>query len=512
MVGRSIWVANIIVFISSACTLILELIAGRILAPYIGVSLYTWTSIIGVCLAGISIGNYLGGRIADRWASPMTLSIIFFVSSLATLGVLAMTALFAATGLPIQLPLMARIISLTAVIFFLPVLIMGMVTPVVIKLTLVNLQTTGNTVGTIYAFSTVGSVVGTFATGFFLVEAMGTRAIVLAVAIVLLLMAIITGRLWRSAPKAAATTLVVLAVAGALFNFRSDLLTSPCIYESSYFCIRVHDTEIGGKKVRSLVLDHLVHSYTSLEDSTVLGYGYERTYANLTTYLTQEKPALKALFIGGGGYTFPKYLEAVYPQSEIHVLEIDPAVTVAAHDYLGLKQDTRVQTHNGDARYFMMQWKNPPKFDVVYGDAFNDLSVPYHLTTREFNKMVFDIMSDDGVYMVNVIDNYQTGEFVRAFLNTLAEVFPNVYLMSEGEAWIHNSANTWVVVATKKPFDEAGFAQVISAKNSGQISTAVMDSPQLNKYRSEGRRIIISDDYAPVDQLVARLYWEREKS
>ena len=199
MVWRSIWQANIVVFVSSACTLILELIAGRVLAPYVGVSLITWTSIIGVVLAGISIGNYLGGRIADRRASPSTLFVILFASSLTTVGVLGATAVVAGFGVLSQLPLMGRIVVLTFLIFFLPTFLMGMVTPVVIKLTLANLKTTGNTVGTIYAFSTAGSIVGTFLTGFLLIELMGVRAIVISVGVVLLLLAIASSRLWRPA-------------------------------------------------------------------------------------------------------------------------------------------------------------------------------------------------------------------------------------------------------------------------------------------------------------------------
>lgn len=192
-------------FMSSACTLILELIAGRVLAPYVGVSLHTWTSIIGVVLAGIAIGNYLGGRIADKRASPITLAVILFASSLTTIGVLATTAVFAGYGILSQLPLMARIVGLTFLIFFVPTLLMGMVSPVVIKLTLANLRTTGNTVGTIYAFSTAGSIVGAFLTGFLLIELMGVRAIVISVGVVLLLMAIASSRLWRSADNLAST-------------------------------------------------------------------------------------------------------------------------------------------------------------------------------------------------------------------------------------------------------------------------------------------------------------------
>src|SRR6266536_4470832 len=212
--SKNLWWAYLVVFVSSACTLILEIVAGRILAPYIGVSLYTWTSIIGVLLAGISLGNYAGGRVADRWGSRRTLGIILLGGGLASLLVLPLTLLagdrnlfrldcgptaegpFSALCTP-QVAIMAKIVMLTRTIFFLPSFILGMVSPVVVRLSLRNLDTSGNTVGKIYAFSTLGSIVGTFLTGFVLIAAFGTREIVLGVGAVLLILAVLTGGLWR---------------------------------------------------------------------------------------------------------------------------------------------------------------------------------------------------------------------------------------------------------------------------------------------------------------------------
>src|SRR5439155_22589387 len=138
------------------------------------------------------------------------------------------------------------------------------------------------------------------------------------------------------------------------------------------------------------------------------------------------------LFIGGGRYTCPKYLSIVYPQADLHVLEIDPAVTEAAHEYLALPRDTPVQTHNQDARLWFIENQPVGKFDIIYGDAFNDLSVPYHLTTLEFDRMVRRSMKDDGIMMTNIIDNYHTGEFLRAYLRTLTMSFEHVYLFGLG--------------------------------------------------------------------------------
>ena len=194
---RTVWlmlgsvVPYLIVFTASACTLILEIVAGRILAPVIGVSLYTWTSIIGVVLAGISVGNYLGGLTADRFPARLTLGIILLVSGVLTVIILPLISFVG--ELVGGMPLLPRIVVLTAALFLPVSVILGMVTPIVIKLELRELSRTGDIVGRFYAISTAGSILGVFLTGFVLIQWIGTRPIVLAVAIVLFAMALLFG-------------------------------------------------------------------------------------------------------------------------------------------------------------------------------------------------------------------------------------------------------------------------------------------------------------------------------
>jgi MFS family permease len=188
---REVVQANIVVFIASFCTLVIELVAGRILAPFVGVSLYTWTSIIGFVLAGISIGAYLGGLIADRYPKPSTLGWLLFLSGLGALFISPLTNLIGSSEF--HTSLMVRILLITSFIFFVPSCFLGMISPVAVKLTLNNLQKTGNIVGKIYAFSTLGSILGTFATGFFLISWRVTRTILLTQGILL----IVCVHLWR---------------------------------------------------------------------------------------------------------------------------------------------------------------------------------------------------------------------------------------------------------------------------------------------------------------------------
>lgn len=182
-----------IAFIASGCTLVIELVAGRLLAPYIGVSLYTWTSVIGVILAGISIGNFLGGRLADRYPGPSVLGLTLVAASLTsfvTLGLVSVLPQFT-----LWMPLVPRILVLTTVIFFLPGCILGMITPLVVKQALTDLGHAGGLVGRVYAISTAGSLVGVYLTGFVLIAHFGTRLIVIMVAAVLLLLGAVLGNL-----------------------------------------------------------------------------------------------------------------------------------------------------------------------------------------------------------------------------------------------------------------------------------------------------------------------------
>jgi predicted membrane-bound spermidine synthase len=202
-----LWRPNLIVFVSNACIMVLELVAERVIAPHVGVSLYTWTSIIGVVLAGMSLGNYVGGRLADRAASPRLLGLIFLLGGFTSLATLVTSRLDIVAFL--QWPLILEIVLLITILFFLPAAILGTVSPIVAKLALRDLARTGSTVGKIYAAGTVGSILGTLATGFVLTALFGTHRIIWGVGAVLLAMGLIflvggSGRLGEAQEIAAA--------------------------------------------------------------------------------------------------------------------------------------------------------------------------------------------------------------------------------------------------------------------------------------------------------------------
>jgi spermidine synthase len=538
---REVAQANIVVFIASFCTLVIELVAGRILAPFVGVSLYTWTSIIGVVLAGISIGAYLGGLIADRYPRPSTLGWLLFLSGLGALSISPLTNLIGSSEL--QTSLMVRILLITTFIFFAPSCLLGMISPVVVKLTLNNLQKTGNIVGKIYAFSTLGSILGTFATGFFLISWMGTRTILLTQGIILIVCAPIFGGFFFHKKMLilffSLLALIMALVTVSLYAYTMikpeeiptptspfESLRSLCRHafrfpvdddttyfkESDYYTIRVKK-DIGERDnpLETLVLDHLIHSYSDLEDPFYLEYEYIRAYEEVVRWRARGNDAFRALFIGGGGYTFPRFLDAKYSKATMDVVEIDPEVTRVSQEYLGLSETKRVRSYNQDGRWFVMNCRDKESYDFIFGDTFNDLSVPYHLTTKEFAFLLKGLLKPHGLLLTNLIDNFKKGAFLPSYIRTLEEVFGkgNVNLITFSPDVDHIGISTMVVVASPQKLDLDDFTQTIQRETGDARVSYVIPQEHLQQYLSERYSVVLTDDYVPVDNLLAPVFEER---
>ncbi|MFH1370559.1 MAG: fused MFS/spermidine synthase [Planctomycetota bacterium] len=190
---KSLFIPCATVFISSFCIMVLELVAGRIIARFLGSSLYTWTSVIGVVLAGISIGNYIGGRLADRFRPARTLAILFTLCAAACLVTVVANNLIGNLTWLWQFNWPARILLHVTLVFLLPSTLLGTISPVVAKMALERGLPTGRTVGDIYAWGAAGSILGTFVAGYYLIAMMGTVSIVYGVAAVMIIMALLYG-------------------------------------------------------------------------------------------------------------------------------------------------------------------------------------------------------------------------------------------------------------------------------------------------------------------------------
>jgi spermidine synthase len=504
--------AYVIMFIASFCTLVIEMVAGRILAPFVGVSIYTWTSIIGVILAGISIGAYVGGKLVDRFPVRKTLGWLLLLSGISALTIIPFTNLIAAYRF--NMPLMIRIFLVTTVIFFLPGCILGTISPVVVRLTLKSLENAGNVIGKIYAVSTLGAIIGTFATGFLLISWMGTRSIVLAMGIILILLALFSGALFKTR-KAVAIFVVIAApcIWGVYaYAYKIPLRENTYLYkESDYYTIKLMKTTSSDQKtpLHAMVLDNLIHSYVCLDDPLHIEYEYERIYSDVLKWKFKKDEDFKSLTIGGGGYTFPRYMEISYPKAQIDVVEIDPEVTSIVYKHLGLSADTRINTYNTDGRWFVMNCAE--KYDLIFTDAYNDLSIPYHLTTKEFLVQLKSILNPDGLIMSNIIDNFQVGAFLPSYIRTLREVFgeKNVYLLSVSPNFENTRISTFIVIAGNGNLDIKDFDSHVKSHLRGNATSVVVPDHLMDEFMTKRSSITIRDDYAPVDNLIAPIFEER---
>ncbi|MGB9868147.1 MAG: fused MFS/spermidine synthase [Bacillota bacterium] len=470
----------------------LELVASRLVAPVMGVSLYTWTSVIGAVLAGISGGSFIGGWMADRWDARRILGPVMILS-----GIAAALIIPALPVLGVALPVLGypilRVAVPILVVFGIPSLCIGLISPILYKVCLNDPSRTGSTVGKLAASGSLGSIAGTFGTGFFLIPTLGTRAIVLGVAGALMLLGVVNTA-WRNRTvKAMASCLVISAIA---FEFvaQQRAWAGRGVVESAYYSIRISTDEdpVEGK-VKKLILDNLIHSAANPEDPEFLWYEYERVSAWLIRNCA--KPGMRVLVIGGGGYTLPYWIERHYGDAVVEVVEIDPEVTqIALREFI--KGPTKIQTYNEDGRAVFNTMLAQAKYDLVFGDAYNDLSVPYHLTTLEFAQVIRNHLSEDGIYVANIVDK-PNGKFLNAFSNTLAQVFPFVRILPGSEAAMVGGRSPHLVVAA---FRELPFERWAPTRD--VAFPLVARAP-------EDSQITLTDDYAPVDNLLLPVFAER---
>ena len=511
----SILIPSATVFISSFCIMVLELVAARLIARHLGSSLYTWTAVIGVVLAGISIGNYIGGRIADRFDAKKALAVLFVLASAACVLTIILNNVVSQWLLLWRLTWPVRVFTHVSLVFLFPSTLLGTISPVVAKMALERGLPTGRTVGDIYAWGAAGSIAGTFATGYFLILLMGTVAIVWVVGGILLLLAIFYwARLWVLYLWAA-VFVVLMTMGMAPVTWAEQVGTGlllreepnpDVIYEDeSQYCYIAVEQISANPDRRAFIQDKLKHSEMVMGDIMDLKYSYERIYAAATNMLSSDSGRLSALVIGGGGYVFPRYIEKVRPGSRIDVVEIDPGVTEAVYNAFGMERDTPINTFNMDARNYVSQLlenelteDQKTRYDFIYEDALNDYSIPYQLTTQEFNDKIAQVLSDDGVYMIELIDIFEYGLFVGAFVNTLEQTFDNVYVITEAEARL--GRNTFVIIAAQREIDLENIRTEESVRD---MELWLLSDSEIETLRKKARGIVLTDDYAPIENLLA---------
>lgn len=487
--------ATALVFFASGAVLVLEIVALRLVGPYVGVTLQVSSSVIGIALAAIAYGTWLGGRLADRY-DPRVL--------------LAPALILGAIGTALTLPLVRwggevlrggaapAVLLLAAMAIFLPAFILSAVTPLVVKLQLGDLRRTGEVVGRLSSFGTLGAITATLGTGFIFVAAMPSSWIILSLAVLLAVAGVALG--WWLRKQSAVTlpgrprTRAVLATVGLVGAGLGALAPTPCDVETAYHCARVdEDPSVAGG--RTLILNSARHSYVDLNDPTNLEFAYVQWIGAVTDTVRPASAPINALHLGGGGFTVPQYVAATRPGSDQLVLELDGGLVDLDRRQLGLRTGPQLRTRVGDARVGLAE-QRAGAYELVVGDAFGHLVVPWHLATREMAADVARVLTADGVYAQNVID-YPPDRFIRAELATVADVFPHVALIAPPAALAGEIGANFLIVASKSPLK---LEPLRGALDLVREPVTLLSGAELEAFIGDSR--VLTDDYAPVDQLL----------
>ena len=536
--------AYAVVFLCSFAAMTLELGAFRLMAQVLGVSLFTATGVIGVMLAGTACGNWLGGVLADRAAKSADpdqpgdrLGLCLAVASAAVVVILALyfgvrelepKSEYEEVGdlahLLFRVGPVVRVLAWSFLLFFAPMALLGMVSPQVIRLAVPDVAHAGRVAGRVYAWSTVGAIAGTFATGYGLVSTLGVYRTVLAAAALPAVAAAVAAPVWQRSHLLYTLSVAMGAVVGGLILLRGA--NTKITRETNYYTIKVVAEDYdawGGRRYRTLVLDLLTHSIVDLNDPTFIHYKHEYVQVELLQVAAAAHPAeQRALVIGGGGYTFPRYARTTIPTATVDVVEIDPGVTAVAYEQLGLDPRLGIVTYNMDGRQFVAERAPAGHYHLVSLDAVNDLAVPSHLLTKEFNEGVKRTLTPDGVYLLTVIDMLEDGKLWRAAVHTLKQTFPHVEVLTAYQYYGPGGRQVYVIYAANQPLDLGALRRTAPPDEAlGALAgpAAWAAQPYYTRRLPDGEEerllakappLILTDQFAPTDNLMAEVYRRRE--
>jgi spermidine synthase len=406
------------VFLAGTGSMATEICASRLLAPYFGDSTMVWANIIGLVLASLSLGYWLGGKLADRRPSTSLLGAIVLASALfvAIVPFAAHPLLERGAAGIDRLAAGTVVGSFFAALVLLapPVVALGMVAPLAIRLSADRVDSAAGAAGTVFALSTAGSLLGTFAPALVAIPLVGTQRTLLGTSALLAATSSLALGRRGLVPVACIAALAALppgairAGAGVLYEG-----------ESSYQFIRV--VQNGDERV--LELNEGVVAHSVYNPSSVLTGGYWDLF--LVPPALLDHPLRRVAILGNAGGTVARAYRRLYPQARIDGVEIDPKVTSVGERFFGLRPGPLLHVYNQDVRPFLLS--HSYRYDVICIDAYRQPYVPFYLATREFYELVRSRLHPGGIVALNVASLPGDHALVEHSAGTLAAVFPNVY-------------------------------------------------------------------------------------
>ena len=491
---------KILIFIVEAICMIIELVASRILSPYFGNSNVVWTSVIGIILLSSSIGNFMGGKIADKNDLNKSLKAILFMAAIFTLFIPIFQKIILICISNTFTNIKIGAIISTLILFFIPSLFLGFLNPIIIKLSLKDIDSAGTVSGKVYAIATIGGIFGTFLGGFVLVPNFGSVQILYVITIILLLLTFMIDI--KNTYKKSLVIVIIIIISITLFtyttyanNSKEDRILSgedliSISYDTQYGRVIIKNGYIKNEHVRILNIDSGYESSTFIDEGKENDLVFEYTkYYNLM--FKSKNDINNVMLIGGAGYSYPKYFISHYLDKNLDVVEIDGDITKIARKFFyldklindyNLNENKRLNLINEDGRTYLN--RNTKKYDAILNDAFSGNTPAKTLTTLELIKKIKASLNQDGLYLTNIISSLEGNDskFLRAEVNTLKQVFKNVYVIPcNTQNDTEKTQNNMVIATDQDIFFENAY-----------------------NLKLDENEIILTDNYCPVDSLIPK--------
>lgn len=492
-------------FFAGMAVMAVELGASRLLAPYFSSSQIVWTIIIGTIMISMALGNMWGGRMADRDADPDRLYKRILVAALwiAAIPVAGKYIVVAISGILIMTVnhnflIIAAFLS-CMIIFVFPLFLLGTVTPSLAKYTMGSLEDSGKIVGTLGACNTVGSIIGTFVPTFVTIPAVGTAVTFLlfsGILLVLTLLYFLSGGKWKKRCLLSVLLFILFSVIGNSKGFAFWENSLAYEGESIYNYLQVKEDE-KSVMLSTNVLFGVQSIYMKEENLTGMYYDYALAAPFLAG--VEKKEHMDILVLGMGSGTYAGQCKQYFLQAEVEGVEIDEKITKLARTYFSLPEDIKVTTYDGRAYIHAVK----KKYDVIMVDAYQDITIPFQMSTVEFFREIKSHLKEDGVMVVNMnMKSDKEGTINDYLSDTIASVFPEVYtvdVVGSTNRELFAFFNEEQIDSLKRAADGLLNKPDSFAMNSQLSSQMEKVYGKLSLYR--GRDKILTDDKAPVEVL-----------
>jgi len=498
-----------IVFVTGASILIVEVLAVRILSPYYGSTIYTVSSVIGVILAGLSFGYYIGGRFADSHPSLQWFFGIILAGG-SSLLLLSGVIIYLLPVLGYNFSVIWGPLIWSMILFFFPSFLLGTLSPFVIKLQEQRLEGVGigRISGEVFFWSTLGSIIGSLVAGFVLIPQFGIKEIMVSVALLLVVLGgvglLITGKGKQSETARFGVIIGIVLITAVAASFLTIEQNSKILYteDGVYHRVTIFEDEYKGKRARFLTLDRNF-SGVMLIDSDELAVDYTKYYK---VYEALHPGMQEILVIGGGAYTVPTALLEEVPDIHIDTVEIDPSLFGLAKIFFRVPDDSRLQNFTEDGRRFL--YDVDKKYDLIFSDAYHTLySIPTHLVTKEFFQLAKEKLNDNGIFLANVIGTLSPEHSSLLFseIKTFRSVFPNSYFFALTSPESKEFQNiVFLGLLDNKEVDIDVLAQTVMKEGKNAIPHDIRDKLIDVERVDFSSYIELTDNFAPVEYLGAK--------